>query len=471
VPAFTVVIMAAGQGTRMRSVTPKVLHPLCGRPLVRWPIDAALEAGAGRVVVVGGSDRALAEVLPDGVELAVQAEARGTGDAVAAAADHLDRSVTVVVLSADVPLVDAGMIGGLVAAHEEAGAAATVLTMELDDPGSYGRVVRGPDGSVERVVEVKAAGDATPEQLALREVNTGIYAFAGADLLDTLPRLGDDNAQGEYYLPDVLPLIREGGGALAARATDDVAATLGVNDRVDLARVAAVARARINRAHMEAGVTFEDPMTTYVEPGVVIGRDTVLAPGTSLMAGTTIGEGCRIGPHATLAAATVGDRVTVIHSHLSGCELRDGVTVGPFAYLRPGTVLHEGAKAGTFVEIKNSDVGPGAKVPHLSYIGDADVGEGTNLGAATITANYDGRAKHRTTIGAHVHTSVDTTFVAPVAVGDGAYTGAGSVITDDVPAGALGIARERQRNIEGYADRVGGDEEQPGGQRDVGTAS
>jgi bifunctional UDP-N-acetylglucosamine pyrophosphorylase/glucosamine-1-phosphate N-acetyltransferase len=463
--------MAAGQGTRMRSTTPKVLHPLCGRPLVLWPVAAAREAGAGRVVVVGGPDQALEPVLGDGVELAVQAEARGTGDAVAAAGEHIDRSATVVVLSADVPLVDAAVIDDLVRVHEQAGATATVLTMQPDDPGSYGRVVRAEDGSVERIVEAKAAGDATPEELAIREVNTGIYAFAGGALLDALPRVTTDNAQGEYYLPDVLPLIRAEGGTIGARLTDDFTVSLGVNDRVDLARVAAVARQRINQEHMRRGVSFEDPQTTYVEVGVEIGADTVLAPGTSLMAGTRIGHGCRIGPHATLAGAVLHDRVTVIQSHLSGCELHDDVTVGPFAYLRPGTILRAGAKAGTFVELKNSDIGPGTKVPHLSYIGDADVGEQTNLGAATITANYDGRAKHRTTVGSRVRTSVDTTLVAPVRLGDGSYTGAGSVITDDVPEGALGIARERQRNVEGYADRADNAEVRSPEQQDVGSES
>src|SRR3954451_18538810 len=446
--------MAAGMGTRMRSETPKVLHPVCGRPLVLWPVAAARAAGADRVVVVGGPDRALEGVLPGGVDLAVQHEARGTGDAVAAAAPQIDPESTVVVLSGDVPLVGAEEIEALGTAHEHAGAQATVLTMVLEHPGAYGRVVRDAAGNVERVVEAKGEGGATPEQLAIREVNTGIYAFAGAALLEALPRVAADNAQGEYYLPDVLPLIRAAGGTVAARVTDDFTVTLGVNDRTDLARVAAVARERINRAHMLAGVTLEDPATTYIEVGVEIGRDTVVAPGTTLLAGTRIGERCRIGPYATLAAAAIGDRVTVLQSHLQGCELHDGVVVGPFAFLRPGTVLGEGAKAGTFLEIQNSDVGAGTKVPHLSYIGDADVGEDSNLGASAITANYDGREKHRTTIGSDVRSSVDTTFVAPVTVGDEAYTGAGSVITGDVPEGALGISRPKQRNVEGYAERL-----------------
>jgi bifunctional UDP-N-acetylglucosamine pyrophosphorylase / glucosamine-1-phosphate N-acetyltransferase len=445
--------MAAGHGVRMRSTTPKVLHPLCGRPLVLWPVAAARAAGAQRIVVVGGPARELAPVLPPGVGLAVQAEARGTGDAVAAAAPQIEPG-TVIVLSGDVPLLTARTIAELARAHESARAAATVMTMQLDDPAGYGRVIRAPDGTVERIVEAKAgAADASPEQLAIREVNAGVYAFEAGPLLDALPRLAGDNAQGELYLPDVLPLIAAAGGRVCGHATEDGTAALGVNDRADLARVAALARARINRAHMLAGVTLEDPATTYIEADVALGADTAIAPGTSLLGGTRAGARCRIGPHATLADAVLGDRVTVIHSHLNGCAINDGATVGPFAYVRPGTVLRAGAKAGTFVEIKNSDIGAGAKVPHLSYVGDADVGEGSNLGASTITANYDGRAKHRTKIGAAVHTSVDTTFVAPVSVGDGAYTGAGSVITEDVPPGALGIARPRQRNIEGYADR------------------
>jgi bifunctional UDP-N-acetylglucosamine pyrophosphorylase / glucosamine-1-phosphate N-acetyltransferase len=455
VAAPVVVIMAAGHGTRMRSGTPKVLHPLCGRPLVLWPVGAARDAGAARIVVVDGPDRALAPVLPGDVTLSVQAQARGTGDAVAAAADHIDPDAPVIVLSGDVPLVTGELVAALARAHAAARAAATVLTIELDDPGAYGRVVRGPDGGVERVVEAKAgAADATAAELAIREVNAGIYAFAGRALLEALPRLAPDNVQGELYLPDVLPLIAGAGGRVAAHLSADHTVALGVNDRADLAAVARLARARINRAHMLAGVTLEDPATTYIEAGVTIGADTVVSPGTSLLGGTRIGGRCRVGPHATLVDAVLGDEVTVVHSHLDGCQVQDGATVGPFAYLRPGAVLREGAKAGTFVEIKNSDIGAGAKVPHLSYVGDAEVGERTNLGAATITANYDGRRKHRTTIGANVHTAVDTTFVAPVSVGDDAYTGAGSVITKDVPPGALGIARERQRNIEGYAKRV-----------------
>jgi bifunctional UDP-N-acetylglucosamine pyrophosphorylase / glucosamine-1-phosphate N-acetyltransferase len=454
VPAPTVLILAAGEGTRMKSDTPKVLHPICGRPMIGWPIRAAQEAGAGRVIVVDGPQRRLADQLPDGVEVATQEEPNGTGDAVRSAADQIGRDDTVLILMGDVPLITAEAITGLAGAHEESGAAATMATMELEDPTGYGRVIRASDGSVERVVETKTAGDATPEEQAIREVNTGIYAFAGGDLVDALGRLNADNAQGELYLPDVLPVLRGRGGSVVAHRIDDVTLALGVNDRADLARITALARARINDAHMRAGVTLEDPSATYLDAEVEVGPDTWIGPGTALRGAARVGRRCAVGPHATLIDARLGDAVTVTYSHLERCEVQDGASVGPFAYLRPGTILRPGAKAGTYVEIKNSDIGAGAKVPHLSYVGDADVGERTNLGASTITANYDGVEKHRTTIGAGVRTAVDTTFVAPVTVGDGAYTGAGSVITKDVPPGALGIARERQRNIEGYADRA-----------------
>jgi len=453
VTAPTVVVMAAGQGTRMRSRTPKVLHEICGRPMIAWPVAAALEAGAGRVVVVDGPDRALAGHLPDGVALCVQPEPDGTGGAVKAAAAEIARDAPVIVLSGDVPLVSAEAITALAQAHAGANAAATMATTVLADPSGYGRVVRGPDGSVERVVETKRPGDASAEELAITEINTGIFCFDGAALLDALPELTPDNAQKELYLPDVLRLLSEKGASVRAHLVDDPALVLGVNDRVALAQVRALAQRRINDAHMLAGVTIVDPATTLIDAQVTIGSDTVIEPSTFLRGDTAIGEGCRVGPLTTLIGAQLSDGVTIPYSYVVDCEIRAGATVGPFAYLRPGTLLREGAKAGTFVEIKNSDIGAGAKVPHLSYIGDADVGADSNLGAATITANYDGRSKHRTTIGEGVHTAVDTTLVAPVTVGDGAYTGAGSVITEDVPPDALGIARARQRNVDGYASR------------------
>jgi bifunctional UDP-N-acetylglucosamine pyrophosphorylase/glucosamine-1-phosphate N-acetyltransferase len=326
--------------------------------------------------------------------------------------------------------------------------------MELEDPTGYGRIVRASDGSVERVVETKTAGDATREEEAIREVNTGIYAFAGGDLLAALGRLDPDNAQRELYLPGVLPLLRADDKHVGAHTITDPTLTLGVNTRVDLARVRALAQARIHREHGLAGVTIVDPLSTLIEAEVEIGRDTVIEPSTFLRGATRVGERCTIGPLTTLVDTQAGDEARVVHSYLHEAVLGAGALVGPFAYLRPGARLHDRAKAGTFVEIKNSDVGEGTKIPHLSYIGDTDIGPGSNVGAGTITANYDGANKHRTTIGSGVRVSVHTSLVAPVTLGDGAYTGAGSVITDDVPPGALGIARERQHNVEGYAERA-----------------
>jgi len=452
-PAPSVVILAAGQGTRMRSETPKMLHDLCGRPLVRWPIAAAIEAGAGSVVVVGGPDGVLERVLPDGVSLAVQERPLGTGDAVRAASEQLDGEAAVIVLSGDVPLITAELIRELTEVHVVTDAAATMVTMELEDPTGYGRVVRGPDGGVERVVETKAAGDASEEELAIGEVNAGVYAFDGGVLREALTQLRSDNAQQEYYLPDVLSDIAHGGHRVAAFCVEDAALTLGVNDQVDLARVRALAQRRIHERHMRAGVTIVDPSSTLIDAEVALGSDTVVEPASFLRAGTRAGRRCRIGPATTLIDAVLGDEVSVAHSYLDRCEVRSGGNVGPFAYLRPDTLLRRGAKVGTFVEIKNSDIGEQAKVPHLSYIGDADVGDGSNLGAGSITANYDGLAKHRTTIGARVRGGVDTAYVAPVSLGDDAWTAAGSVVTDDVPPGALAVARARQRNVEGYDAR------------------
>ena len=448
-----VVILAAGQGTRMRSRTPKVLHDICGLPMIAWPVAAAREAGAGRIIVVDSPARPLEGHLPDGVEIAVQPEPNGTGGAVAAAAQLLDADRPVVVLSGDVPLVSADAIRELVGAHAYQRAAATVATTVLDDPTGYGRVVRGDGGVLERIVETKAGGDATTEELAIREINTGIYVFDGGALLGALPRLRPDNEQGELYLPDVLALLREEGATVAAHAIDDPAIVLGINDRVQLGEARELARRRIIGGHQRAGVDVVDPASTQIDAGVALGQDTVVEPFTILRGSTAAGERCRLGPGATLTNVTIGDEATVLHTYGIDAEIRDGASVGPFAYLRPGTLLRERSKIGTFVEVKNSDIGQGTKVPHLSYVGDADVGAGSNLGAGTITANYDGRRKHRTTIGTGVRGSVHVSYVAPVTVGDRAWTAAGSVITHDVPDGALGIARERQSNIDGYDDR------------------
>lgn len=449
----TVLIMAAGQGTRMRSAIPKVLHPVCGRALVAWPIAAAQEAGAGRIAVIVSPDRDISGALPDGIESLPQPEANGTGGALLAAAELVAESETVIVLSGDVPLVSAELIAAIAATHEGEGAAATVVTAVLDDPGSYGRVIRGEGDDVAKIVEAKAEGDATPEELAIKEINAGIYVFDGPALAKALPELTNDNAQGEYYLPDVLPLLTAEGGRVVAHVSADPNVILGINSRADLALVEAEARRQINEGHMLAGVTIVDPASTWIEVGSKIAPDTRIEPGTTLIGECVIGSGSVVGPHTTLIDSRIGEEVAVPHSYLVECDVGDRCKVGPFAYLRPKAQLEEGAKAGTFVEIKNSRIGKGSKVPHLSYIGDADVGEGANLGAATITANYDGFVKSRTKIGDGAKTSVDTTLVAPVEVGESAYTGAGSVITEDVPPGALGIARAEQSNVEGYAER------------------
>ena len=330
------------------------------------------------------------------------------------------------------------MITGLLEAHARSGAAATMASTILADPSGYGRVVRDSSGAVERVVETKGQGDSTPSEREIHEVNTGIFVFPAHALHHALPRLSAHNAQGELYLPQVLDLLRADGAAVAAHLVEDERLVLGVNDRTALARVRRLAQAAIHERHMREGVGIVDPDATVIDADVEIGQDTLIEPFSTIRGATSIGREC-----------------TVRHSYLVDCVLEDGVSVGPFAYLRPGTVLRTGTKVGTFVEVKNSDVGPDARVPHLSYIGDADVGTATNLGASTITANYDGRAKHRTSVGRGVRTGVHTTLVAPVTVGDDAYTGAGSVITEDVPTGALGIARERQVNVEGYAERAG----------------
>jgi bifunctional UDP-N-acetylglucosamine pyrophosphorylase/glucosamine-1-phosphate N-acetyltransferase len=435
----------------MRSSTPKMLHPVCGRAMVAWPILAAREAGAGRVAAIVSPGRDLSAGLPEGVETVEQPESDGTGGAIRAALPLIEEADTVLVLSGDVPLISTDTIAALLSAHEGSDAAATMLTIELDDPAAYGRVVRTADGDVERVVEAKAVGDADADQLAIREINAGTYAFDAAPLAAALAGLSNDNAQGEYYLPDVFPALRAARHTVAAHLADDLAVTMGVNNRVDLAAVETEARRRLLEAHMLAGVTVVAPASTWIDAGVEIGADARIEPGTALAGATTVGAGAVVGPHTTATDTAIGAEASVVRSHCVGARVGDGASVGPFAYLRPGAVLDAGAKAGTFVEVKNSHLGKGAKVPHLSYVGDADVGAGSNLGAGTITANYDGFTKNRTTIGRDVRIGVDTMLIAPVEVGDSAYTGAGAVIKDDVPDGALAVSENSQRNIDGYA--------------------
>lgn len=437
----------------MRSSTPKMLHPVCGRPMVAWPLLAAREAGAGQLAAIVSPGRDISAGLPEGVEVIEQPQPDGTGGAIRAALPLIEQGETVLVLSGDHPLISAEVISGFLAAHASSEAAATMMTIELEDPGSYGRVVRDGDGWVERVAEAKAEGDAEAWELEIREINAGAYVFDAAPLADALRQLSNDNAQGEYYLPDVFPALRGAGLKVAAHLAEDFAVTMGINNRLDLAAVEAEGRRRLLERHMLAGVTVVDPGSTWIDAGVEIAADARVEPGTTLRGATAIGEGAVVGPLSTLIDSRVGAGSKVLHSYLVECEVREGCSVGPFAYLRPGALLEDGAKAGTFVEIKNSHIGEGTKVPHLAYVGDAEIGRGTNLGAGTITANYDGFRKNRTVIGEDVRIGVDTMLIAPVEVGDSAYTGAGAVIKNDVPEGALAVSENAQRNIDGYAAR------------------
>jgi len=437
----------------MNSSLPKALHPVCGRPMVAWPILAAREAGAARVVVIVSPQRDISAGLPEGTETVVQPESDGTGGAVRAALPAIRDSSIVVVLNGDHPLVTAELLLSVVEVHREAGAVATVVTVDRDDPRSLGRIVRDSGGEFERIVETKHPEGVPAEVLAINEVNTNTFVFNGGPLAEAIEKLSNDNHAGEYYIGDTLTVLRENGRVLAHKS-DDLSVNIGVNNRAELAEVNTRARLRILEDHMLAGVTVTDPNATWIDADVEIAADATIEPGTTLHGRTEIGAGTVVGPNTTLIDSKLGERVSAPHSYLVDCEVLDGCAVGPFAYIRPQTVLAEGAKAGSFVEIKNSRIGEGAKVPHLSYIGDSEIGSGTNIGAGSITANYDGFRKHRTVIGEHCRIGVDTMFVAPVSIGDGAYTGAGTVVRKDVPPGALAVPREgQQRHIEGYAER------------------
>ncbi len=428
------VVMAGGKGTRMRSALPKVLHPIWGRPLLGWVIAAVREAGAERVVVVVPPDaaEAVAAVAGD-ADTAIQHDQLGTGDAVRCAMPALDGfDGDVLIVSGDTPLLTGDLLRSLVADHASGGAAATAATFHVDEPGAYGRVLREPGGV--RIVEAK---DATPTELDVTEVNAGLYVIDAAALRPALAGLTTDNAQGELYLPDVLPAIAAAGGTVAAATVADADLLLGVNTRVELAEAAAILRDRICEAHLLAGAGIVDPTTTYIDADVELAADCVVHPFTILRGATRLAAGAEAGPHSVLTDA-------VLHA---------GAKAGPFAHLRPGTVLHEDARVGSFAETKAAEVGARSKIPHLSYVGDAEIGEDANIGAGNITANFDGEQKHRTIIGDRVRTGSDTVFVAPVTIGDDALTGAGSIITDDVPPGALGIARARQVVKEDYTPR------------------
>ena len=428
-------MLAGGLGTRMKSDTPKHFHKLLGRRMVDWVVEAARAVDADPLVVVTSPQGA---TQFDAIQTAVQAEPRGTGDALAAARQALDgTSGDLFVLSGDAPLVGPDLLRALLDTHRRENASATVLSFRPRDPREYGRVIRDGDGSVRAIVE---AGDASPEELAVGEVNSSIYVFAADRVWPALEQLDTANEQGELYLTDAVRALVENGDHVAAHIAPDPVEAEGVNTRAELAAAAAALRDRINEEHMLAGVTIVDPRTTWIEPDVEIEPDAEIHPFTVVRGKSKIAAGAVVGPHAVVVDAEIGP----------------GATVGPFCYLRPGTHLEGGAKAGTFVEIKNSRIGAGAKVPHLSYIGDADVGEETNIGAGAITANYRpelGPGKFRTEIGRNVHTGSDNVFVAPVTIGDNAWVAAGSVVTNNVPPGALAIARSRQVTKEGYADR------------------
>jgi bifunctional UDP-N-acetylglucosamine pyrophosphorylase/glucosamine-1-phosphate N-acetyltransferase len=455
-----VIVLAAGAGTRMRSDIPKVLHPLAGRSMLAHLLHAIAKMAPQHLVVVLGRDHQrieqsvgeLAQALCRPIDTATQDQQLGTGHAVLCGLAALpdDFRGVVVVTSGDVPLLDADTLADLVVAHNARGAAATVLTTTLDNPTGYGRTLRTQDNEVIAIVE---QADATPSQLEIREVNAGVYAFDIGALRSALSRLSADNAQQELYLTDVIAIVRQDGQVVQARHVDDSALVAGVNNRVQLADLAAELNRRIVSAHQLAGVTVIDPATTWIDVDVSIGRDTVIQPGTQLLGATCIGGRCAIGPDTTLTDVTVGDGASVIRTHGAEAAIGDGAVVGPFTYLRPGTSLGADGKLGAFVETKNSTIGTGTKVPHLTYVGDADIGEHSNIGASSVFVNYDGTSKQRTTIGSHVRTGSDTMFVAPVTVGDGAYTGAGTVVREDVPPGALAVSGGQQRNIEGWVER------------------
>ncbi len=456
-----VVVLAAGEGKRMRSRTPKVLHRIGGRSLLGHALAAAASLTPDHLVVVVRHQRDqvaehIGQIAPKAV-IADQDEVPGTGRAVACGLKALPvpPTGTVVVTYGDVPLLTGDTLAELVRVHEagmgDGGpAAVTVLTAEVPDPAGYGRVLRDAAGSVTGIVEHR---DADPAQRAVREINSGIYAFDAALLLDALGRIGSANDQGEMYLTDVLGIVRADGGLVQALPTTDLWQVEGVNDRVQLATLGAELNRRLVLDWMRSGVTVIDPATTWLDVDVRLAEDVTLLPGVQLLAGTEVAPGASIGPDTTLSGCQVGAGASVVRSHGSGARVEAGSKVGPFSYLRPGTVLGADGKIGAFVETKNAVIGVGSKVPHLTYVGDATIGTGTNIGAATIFVNYDGVHKDHITVGDHVRIGSDTMLVAPLTVGDGAYTAAGSVITTDVPAGALAVARGQQRNVEGWVAR------------------
>jgi bifunctional UDP-N-acetylglucosamine pyrophosphorylase/glucosamine-1-phosphate N-acetyltransferase len=452
----TLIVLAAGEGKRMKSALPKVLHPLLGRTLLGHVLAAA-SAGLGpqrTAVVVGqGADAVrehLVTIAPEAVPV-LQAEQRGTGHAVRTVLDELgELAGTVVVLNGDIPMLRSETLAALLATHQADGASATLLTAEVDRPDGLGRIVRSPGGGVAAIVEER---DATPEQRAIREINVGAYVFEATALRELLGKLSSHNDQGEEYLTDIVGLLVAAGLPVSGYRVEDVTEAYGCNDRAELATLRALMRDRINRAWMRDGVTIIDPATTWIDVTVTLARDVAIEPNCQLRGTTAVDTGALVGPDSTLVDVLVGEAATVVRAHATSAEIGPGASVGPFAYLRPGTRLGRKSKVGTFVETKAADIGDAAKVPHLSYVGDATIGEGANIGAATVFVNYDGVHKNRSVIGKYAFVGCDSMVVAPVTVGDGAYTAAGSVIVNDVPSGAMGVARGRQRNVEGWVVR------------------
>jgi bifunctional UDP-N-acetylglucosamine pyrophosphorylase/glucosamine-1-phosphate N-acetyltransferase len=450
-----VVVLAAGEGTRMKSAVPKVLHGLAGRSLLGHVVAIARAIRPDHLVVVVGHGRDrvtahLAEIDPQ-ARAVVQHEQRGTGHATRIALEALPEiDGTVVVLPCDAPLLTATTLHALVAEREGAGHAATVLSAAVPDPAGYGRIVRDETGVVTAIVEHK---DATAAQRAVAEINSGMYAFDAKLLREALGRLTTDNVQAEEYLTDVLGILAHDGRPVGALLAPDYRETLACNDRAQLAELSGYLRGRIITQWMRDGVTVIDPQTTWIDVGVMLEPDVVIHPNTQLHGVTTIARGAEVGPGTTLRDTTVGAGACVRNAVCEGAEIGPAAEVGPYTYLRPGARLARGAKAGAYVEVKAATVGEGSKVPHLSYVGDATIGEGVNIGAATVFVNYDGVEKHPTVVGDHARVGSDTMLVAPVTIGDGAYTAAGSVITEDVPPGAMGVGRAKQRNIEGWVER------------------
>lgn len=446
------VVLAAGKGTRMKSVLPKVLHRVGGKSMLQHVLDAANAADSKKnVVVVGFGGEQVKAAIGEQAEFVVQEEQLGTGHAVMQASAALKNfDGTVMVLCGDTPLLKGELLAKLYKEHKEAGAKATVLTAKMPDATGYGRIIRTADGRVSKIVEQK---DANPEELLVDEVNSGIYCFECAALFDALSKLNCDNAQGEYYLTDVLEILNNQNEKVWAVITDDYEQTLGINSRVQLAGAEAILRRRKAIELMEQGVTIMDPASTFIDGTVTVGKDTVIYPFTWLEGSTCVGENCEIGPNSRFTDTKIGDNVTAHFSYAHECEIADDVIMGPYVHLRPATKIAKGVKIGNFVEVKNSTVGIGSKLPHLSYIGDTDIGAGVNMGCGTITVNYDGKNKYRSTIEDDAFVGCNSNLVSPVTIGKGAYVGAGSTITKNVPPAALGIARARQTNLEGWHDK------------------